>query len=384
MTGIDFGEVVMAIAGQAPADAIVITDAGNFSSWVHRHWRLSPDNTMLGAIGGAMGFGVPAAVAAGLAAPERMAIVVVGDGGMLMTGQEIATAVATGAAPKIFVSNNHSYATIRTHQEKQFPNRLSGTKLTNPDFTAWARSFGVHAVTIRMGDDVAAKVAEALAHPGAFVVEPRRGARSKPRSHLGVYDDHQAARRVVALHGRQHEDDKQGGDAGDDHPPDVVARHVARHVLLLRGGLTRLLAPRRGRGGGGFRHGRGRRRGLGEFRRRLGLLALAGGLLRSGFLGGRLLCSRLLGGRLLRRRLLRGRCLDGPLAGSLSTASGSAGASAGSGADGNSGFGAGWGSPLVTTSAKRAKKSSAMRRAVESISRLPIWASLPPTLASTS
>ena len=169
--GIDFGEVVMAIAEQAPADAIVVTDAGNFSSWVHRHWRLSPDNVMLGAIGGAMGFGVPAAVAASLAAPDRMAIVVVGDGGMLMTGQEIATAVATGAAPKIFVSNNHSYATIRTHQEKQFPSRISGTKLTNPDFTAWARSFGVHAVTIRMGDDIAAKVAEALAHEGAAVVE---------------------------------------------------------------------------------------------------------------------------------------------------------------------------------------------------------------------
>jgi acetolactate synthase I/II/III large subunit len=169
--GLDFGEVVMAIASQAPADAIVITDAGNFSSWVHRHWRLNPVNLMLGVIGGAMGFGVPAGVAAGLVAPERMAIVVVGDGGMLMTGQEIATAVATGAAPKIFVSNNHSYATIRTHQEKHFPGRISGTKLTNPDFAAWARSFGVHALTIKMGDDVAAKVAEALAHPGASIVE---------------------------------------------------------------------------------------------------------------------------------------------------------------------------------------------------------------------
>jgi acetolactate synthase I/II/III large subunit len=110
---------------------------------------------------------------AGLVAPERTAIVVVGDGGMLMTGQEIATAVATGSAPKIFLSNNRSYGTIRTHQEKQFPGRVSGTKLTNPDFTAWARSFGVHAVTIRLGDDVAAKVGEALAHPGACVVEVR-------------------------------------------------------------------------------------------------------------------------------------------------------------------------------------------------------------------
>jgi acetolactate synthase I/II/III large subunit len=169
--GVDFGEVVAALAGQAPADAIVITDAGNFSSWVHRHWRLSPSNLMLGAIGGAMGFGVPAGVAAGLVAPERTAIVVVGDGGMLMTGQEIATAVATGSAPKIFLSNNRSYGTIRTHQEKQFPGRVSGTQLTNPDFTAWARSFGVHTVTIRLGDDVAAKVGEALAQSGACVVD---------------------------------------------------------------------------------------------------------------------------------------------------------------------------------------------------------------------
>jgi acetolactate synthase-1/2/3 large subunit len=169
--GVDFGQVVAALAEQAPPEAIVITDSGNFSTWVHRHWRMSPSNLMLGAIGGAMGFGVPAGVAAGLVAPERTAIVVVGDGCMLMTGQEIATAVATGAAPKIFLSNNSSYATIRTHQEKFFPGRVVATHLTNPDFTAWARSFGVHAVTIRMGDDVAAKVAEALAHPGACVVD---------------------------------------------------------------------------------------------------------------------------------------------------------------------------------------------------------------------
>ena len=168
--GIDFGEVVTALAAQAPADAIVITDAGNFSSWVHRHWHLTPLNRMLGSIGGAMGFGVPAGVAASLVAPERMAIVVVGDGGILMTGQEIATAVATGAAPKIFLSNNNSYGTIRTHQEKHYPGRISATKLTNPDFTAWARAFGVHTVTIERGDDVAAKVAEALAHRGASVV----------------------------------------------------------------------------------------------------------------------------------------------------------------------------------------------------------------------
>jgi acetolactate synthase-1/2/3 large subunit len=168
--GVDFGEVVMAIARHAPTDAVVITDAGNFSSWVHRHWRIAPTNLMLGAIGGAMGFAVPATCAAALVAPRRMAIAVVGDGGMLMTGQELATAMALGAAPKIFLSDNGIYGTIRTHQERHFPGRVSATDLTNPDFTLWARSFGAHVVTIAKGSDVDAAVAAALAHPGAAVV----------------------------------------------------------------------------------------------------------------------------------------------------------------------------------------------------------------------
>ncbi len=168
--GVDFGRVVEAIARHAPSDATIITDAGNFSSWVHRHWRLSPDNLMLGAIAGAMGFAVPAAVAASMLAPKRMAIAVVGDGGMLMTGQELATAMAQGVAPKIFLSDNGIYGTIRTHQEKRYPERVSGTDLTNPDFTQWARSFGAHVVTIDKETDIDQAVAGALAHEGATVV----------------------------------------------------------------------------------------------------------------------------------------------------------------------------------------------------------------------
>lgn len=171
--GVDFGEVTAEVARQAPPDAIVTTDAGNFSSWVHRHWRMTPQNLMLGAIGGAMGFGVPAGVAASLVAPERTTIVVVGDGGMLMTGQEIATAVATGARPKIILSDNASYGTIRTHQERHFPGRVSATGLVNPDFTVWAKSFGVHAVTVALGDNIAAKIGEALAHDGPSLVHVR-------------------------------------------------------------------------------------------------------------------------------------------------------------------------------------------------------------------
>jgi acetolactate synthase-1/2/3 large subunit len=168
--GVDFGEVVMAVARHAPKEAIVTTDAGNFSSWVHRHWRLAPANTMLGAIAGAMGFGVPAAVAASLADRNRMAIAFVGDGGVLMTGQELATAVQHGGKPKIVISDNGTYGTIRTHQEKRFPGRVSGTRLINPDLSQWAASFGAHVETIRKGDDIDAGVKRALDHDGAAVI----------------------------------------------------------------------------------------------------------------------------------------------------------------------------------------------------------------------
>lgn len=171
--GIDFGVVVTEVARQVEKDAIVITDAGNFSTWVHRHWKLTPKNRLLGAIGGAMGFAVPAGVAAGLVAPHRQIIAFVGDGGALMTGNELATALQLGVAPKIFISDNSSYGTIRTHQERMYPQRVVATKLKNPDFEAWGRSFGAAAYTIGPGDDVAAIVRSALGHDGAAVVRTR-------------------------------------------------------------------------------------------------------------------------------------------------------------------------------------------------------------------
>jgi acetolactate synthase-1/2/3 large subunit len=166
--GVDFGKVVMAVAAQAPRDAIVTTDAGNMSTWVHRHWKMTPANLLLGAIGGD-GLGVPPCRSR-LADPGRMAIVFVGDGGILMTGQELATAVQYGAKTKIVLSDNGIYGTIRTHQERHYPGRVSGTGLVNPDFSAWARSFGAQAVTIGPGDDIDAKVAEGLGHDGPSVI----------------------------------------------------------------------------------------------------------------------------------------------------------------------------------------------------------------------
>ncbi len=168
--GVDFGSVVTAVAAEAPKDAVIVTDAGNISSWVHRHWRMGPGNRLLGCIGGAMGFGVPGGVAAGLVEPHRVAIVFVGDGGILMTGQEIATAMQYGSRFKVVLSDNGSYGTIRAHQEMHFPKRVSGTDLKNPDFTAWANSFGAQTVTVALGDDVTVKVREALALEGLTVI----------------------------------------------------------------------------------------------------------------------------------------------------------------------------------------------------------------------
>jgi acetolactate synthase I/II/III large subunit len=168
--GVDFGEVIMALAKNAATDCTITTDAGNMSTWVHRHWPMTPANMLIGGIVGAMGLGVPAAIAASLVQPSRLAICIVGDGGVLMTGSELATAVAYGATPKIVISDNGIYGTIRTHQEREYPGRVSGTMLSNPDFTAWANSFGVVAYKLSMEDNVEDTVRAFLAEPGAAVL----------------------------------------------------------------------------------------------------------------------------------------------------------------------------------------------------------------------
>jgi acetolactate synthase I/II/III large subunit len=176
--GIDFGEVIMALAAQAPANCTITTDAGNMSTWVHRHWKMTPQNMLIGGIVGAMGLGVPAAVAAAIVQPQRMAICIVGDGGVLMTGNELATAIAYGATPKIVISDNGIYGTIRTHQEREYPGRVSGTHLVNPDYVAWANAFGVVSYRISLGDDIAATVKAFLAEPGATVLHVKSSRQS--------------------------------------------------------------------------------------------------------------------------------------------------------------------------------------------------------------
>ena len=158
---LDMAEVVKVIARLAPADSVLTNGAGNFSGWLHRYYRYPAlqhgGRTQLAPTSGAMGYGVPAAVAASLLYPERTVINIAGDGDFLMTGQELATATGYGAGTGrgkliVIVVDNGTYGTIRMHQERDFPGRVSGSDLFNPDFAALARAYGFAAASV---DDTA-------------------------------------------------------------------------------------------------------------------------------------------------------------------------------------------------------------------------------------
>ena len=171
--GVVFGHVVQAINKHLTEDAVVTTDAGNFSSWPARYLHLGQKNLFIGATVGAMGPGVPSGVAAGLSTPGRQIVVFVGDGGIMMTGNELATAVQYGVPIKIFVANNNAFGTIRMHQARSFPGRVTSTALQNPDFAAWGESFGAKGYRIETEAEVEQVVAAAMAHEGAAVIETR-------------------------------------------------------------------------------------------------------------------------------------------------------------------------------------------------------------------
>jgi acetolactate synthase-1/2/3 large subunit len=170
---LDMGAVVAAYDGRVAEDAVFVMDAGNFSGWLHKHFVFKPSHLMIGCVGGAMGIGMPAAVAAGLRLPDRQIITWIGDGGMMMTGAELATAVQRRVPVKVFVSNNGSYGTIRMHQERSYPGHNHGTDLANPDFAKWAESFGAAGLTIRTIAEAEDVVARALATAGPVVVDVR-------------------------------------------------------------------------------------------------------------------------------------------------------------------------------------------------------------------
>jgi acetolactate synthase-1/2/3 large subunit len=163
---LDLGRCVAALRDRLPADTIVCNGAGNFSGWWHRFWHYGPFPSQLAPTNGSMGYGLPAAVAAALRCPERRVLVAAGDGDFLMNGQELATAIRHGADILIILVDNASYGTIRMHQEREYPERLSGTDLTNPDFAALARAYGGWAETVESSDAFAPALERALAAKG--------------------------------------------------------------------------------------------------------------------------------------------------------------------------------------------------------------------------
>ncbi|MEL6373412.1 MAG: thiamine pyrophosphate-dependent enzyme [Pseudomonadota bacterium] len=168
---LDMGPVVAALTSTARDDAIFITDAGNFSGWLHRYFPFNGRHRLLGTVGGAMGLGMPAAVAAGLRCPGTQVITFIGDGGMGMSGAELATAVQYDVPVKVFISNNASYGTIRMHQENAFKGRVVGTALKNPDYAALAEAHGARGFTLATIDEAESVVAAALAQDGPVVVD---------------------------------------------------------------------------------------------------------------------------------------------------------------------------------------------------------------------
>ncbi|HEX3954991.1 MAG TPA: thiamine pyrophosphate-dependent enzyme [Stellaceae bacterium] len=163
--GVNFAAIVCEVDKHLAPDATVTTDAGNFGSFVHRYIGFRQSQVFLSSVVGAMGSGMPMAVAAALRRPGTQVVAFVGDGGALMMGNEIATACQYGANPIMIISDNQMYGTIGMHSYVRYPERpfMEGTRLTNPDFAAWGRSFGAEGITIKNESDVADGIARAFA-----------------------------------------------------------------------------------------------------------------------------------------------------------------------------------------------------------------------------
>ena len=201
--GVNLGEIVVWLRQNLPEDAIITTGAGNFSAWVHRFYRFRKFATHIGPTAGSMGYGVPSALGIKRAFPERTVVCFSGDGDFLMNGQEFATAVQYDVPIIIVIVDNGTYGTIRMHQEREYPDRVVGTELNNPDFAAYAKAFGGFGVTVEKTADFAAafRAARNPASPRSSTSRstptPRRraDARSHPREVAGQS-------KAVSQHGR--------------------------------------------------------------------------------------------------------------------------------------------------------------------------------------
>lgn len=171
---IDMPAVVAALQKHLPTDAVLTNGAGNFASWVHRFFRhhglVKGHKTQLAPTVGAMGYGVPAGIAAAIAT-GRVAFTIAGDGDFLMNGQELATAVQHGAKSIIVLLNNGMYGTIRMHQEREYPTHVSGSSLSNPDFCALARAYGYAAEQVKTTAEFEPALLRALASDKGTLIE---------------------------------------------------------------------------------------------------------------------------------------------------------------------------------------------------------------------
>ena len=167
---VDMGRVVAWLRGRLPADAILTNGAGNYAIWPGRFYRFRRWGTQLAPTSGSMGYGVPAAIGAKRLDPARTVVAFAGDGCFLMTGQDFATAVQYRLAVVIIVVDNGMYGTIRMHQEREYPGRVSATTLGNPDFAGYARAFGGHGETVERTEDFAPAFERAVASGKAAIL----------------------------------------------------------------------------------------------------------------------------------------------------------------------------------------------------------------------
>ncbi len=164
-------QIIAWLSANLPEDAILTNGAGNYAAWLHRYFTYKGFRTQLAPTSGSMGYGFPAAVSASIEYPGRTVVCLAGDGCFQMTLNEMSTAVQHGAKPIVVVMNNGRYGTIRMHQEKQYPGRVSGTALANPDFAALARAYGGHGEKVEKTADFAAAFGRAQAAGMLAVIE---------------------------------------------------------------------------------------------------------------------------------------------------------------------------------------------------------------------
>ncbi|GMN02848.1 thiamine pyrophosphate-binding protein [Erythrobacter sp. MTPC3] len=167
---LDMAACVTAMRKMLPADSIICNGAGNFAGWWHRYWRYEGYPSQLAPTAGAMGYGVPAAIAASLRHPERTVVAATGDGDFLMNGQELATAAQYGVNLLVLVVDNGAYGTIRMHQEREYPGRVSGTQLSNPDFAMLGASYGAWSKAVSTTQEFKDALAEAQSSSGLRLI----------------------------------------------------------------------------------------------------------------------------------------------------------------------------------------------------------------------